>query len=723
MKKLLLLFMAAIMISLTSVAQQRTVRGVVFGAYNGGEPLVGATVMGVGTKIGTVTNVDGVFSITLPESVNKLLVTYVGMRPQEFDIVPGENAITLESDNSLDEVVVTALGISRNEKSLGYAVTSVTGDEISSARTTTAMEALQGKVAGLQIQTVSSDPGSAANVNIRGLGSINGSNQPLYVVDGVPVQSGSFISDGHQIATGGVNNISPDDIASLTVLKGAAATALYGSRASNGVIIITTKTGSASESKNYSVTYSGGVSARRVGILPELQNKWGQGWNGDQTYIENGSWGPIMDGSTLVYGPVYDHQQLIHNYSARKNNVRDFFDTGWSQNHNVALSGQSSDNKMNYYASYSYTGDNGIMPGDYDTYKRNTIAVRGSYQPEKYFKLSTSMNFATWTTKTVGNYQGTSVIDALLQTPRDISIVDMKDFESSPFYRPEAYFTPYGATNPYWAIANNYNTLQGKQVFGKVQLDVMPINGLTLSYRFGFDYSDYDTKIGFPQITLDDALVDDDYGYPPSSMNQDGNVYTSYIREHEINHDFLAVYNNKYLDNRLDLSATVGVNINERASTSMYGQTDQLSINTGFWQLGNGSTKTTLAESQNKRRLVGLFGDISLGWDEFLFLDVTARNDWSSTLPIKANSFFYPGVTLSGVFTHFMDNKDILSFGKGVWLMARQVTMLRFTRLPLSISKPIQTEFMVMTSSSSRLIPATRLWHPLWPEARTCALR
>lgn len=605
MRKLFLLLMTIIGVSLGATAQERTISGIVISGDDN-EPIVGATVMVVGTTIGTTTDIDGRFTIqNTPPNAKTLKVSYVGMTSQEVPITKGEIRIVLGLNSEvLDEVVVTALGISRSEKSLGYAATQVDASEIERARTSNVMEALQGKVAGLQIQTTSSDPGMANNVSIRGLGSINGSNQPLYVVDGVPIANSTFNTQGHAIAAGGISNISPDDIATLTVLKGAAATALYGSRAANGVIIITTKSGKKGSGKNYTVTYSGTVEASQVSLIPEMQNKWGQGWNGGQTFIENGSWGPALDGSIQVYGPIWNHSQLIHTYDAKKNNVRDFFDTGWSQTHNVAISGLSNDEKMTYYTSYSYTGNNGIMPTDADSYARNTIAFRGSYQPEKWFKISTAMNFSNWKTKTVGSFQGTSVIDGVYEVPRDMSIVDRKNLNTA-FDTPEAYYTPYGITNPYWAIANNKNELNGKQTFGKLQADIMPIDGLTLTYRFGFDYSDYDQKQGFPQIALDDALINEDYGYAPSNMNQAGYVYSYYSRRYELNHDFLANYNRQFFNERFDLGVTVGVNMNERFSTYMNGETDDLAINTGFWHLSNGATRTTLGESQSKRRLVG----------------------------------------------------------------------------------------------------------------------
>lgn len=587
------------------------------------------------------------------------------MQSQSLPIIRGKvMRIALKTDAELlDEVVVTAMGISRSEKTLGYSATTVKSDEIIKARTTNVADALSGKVAGVQVSSTSGDPGAVSNITIRGFGSINGSNQPLYVVDGVPLATNYFSGQGKNVAAGGVSNIASEDIESMTVLKGAAATALYGSRAANGVVVITTKSGKKGDHRNFNVSYSGSVQTRLVSYLPEFQNEFGHGWNGMQTYIENGSWGPALDGSMQVYGPIWNHQQLIHEYSAKKDNVKDFFEPGLSQSHTISLNGLSSDNKMSYYISYSYTGDDGIMPSDHDKYERNTIAFRSSYDATNWLKVSSSVNFARTSTDAVGTYQGTSVIDGLYEMPRDISIVDMKD-TSSPFNQPEAYFTPYGITNPYWSLENNYNHTAAKQIYGKVQLDIKPIKDLTLTYRMGFDYTDYDVKWGYPQIELDDALIDEDYGYAPSNMNQDGYVYASYRRSYELNHDFLANYARKFLNEKLDLNVNVGVNMNERYATSMSGQTDNLTFHTGFWNLSNGATKSTLAESQSKRRLVGLFGDVTIGWDDMVYLDLTARNDWSSTLPIDNNSFFYPGATLSWIFTKLIPENNVLSFGK-----------------------------------------------------------
>ena len=591
------------------------------------------------------------------------MISFIGMHTQEVKIQPTLTIVLKADMEVLDEVVVTAMGISRSEKTLGYSATTVKNDEIVIARTTNVANALSGKVAGVQVSSTSSDPGAVSNIVIRGFSSINGDNQPLYVVDGVPLQNSMVSGSGKNVATGGIANVASEDIESMTILKGAAATALYGSRAANGVILITTKVGKKGDGRNYSINYSGSLQARQVSVLPEMQNEFGQGWNGLQTYIENGSWGPALDGSMQVYGPIWNNQQLIHPYTAKKNNVKEFFDVGWSQNHSIALSGMSSDNKMSYYLSYSYTSDDGIMPKDYDVYERNTIAFRSSYEASKWLKVSSSINFARSNTDAVGTYQGTSVIDGLYEMPRDISILDMKD-TSSPFNTPEAYYTPYGITNPYWALENNYNHTDSKQVYGKLQVDIKPIKDLTLTYRMGFDYTDYDRKVGFPQIALDDALINEDYGYAPSNMNQSGYVYSNYSRRYELNHDFLANYARKFLNDKLDVNVNAGVNINERSSTAIAGEADDLTFHTGFWDLSNGATWTTLSEGQSKRRLVGLFGDLTLGWDDMIYLNATARNDWSSTLPVGNNSYFYPGATLSWIFTRLIPENDILTFGK-----------------------------------------------------------
>ena len=648
MKKVKLFLTALVIAATTFVASaQNQVSGVV--TDRNGEPVAGASVVVDGTTIGVITGSNGAYTISAKPG-QTLSFLFYGMKPLKQEVTGATMNVVMEEDLMLlDEAVVTAMGITRSEKSIGYAATTVKNEDIATQHATNVTNALAGKVAGLQVSSTTTDPGAGTNVIVRGYSSINSTNQPLYVVDNIIV--------------GGMGSLSSEDIVSMTVLKGAAATALYGSRAANGVIVITTKQGSRGLEKNFTISYSGGVEARQLSTRPIYQTRFGQGWNGNQTWIENGSWGPKLDGSIQPYGPIWNGYQLYHEYTAKPNNIRDFFDIGWSHKHNVALDGVSDDGKMTYYLSFNNANDNGIIPGNKDTYKRNGFVFRGSYAPVKWLRVSSQVNFSTSKTQAVAMDQGAFFIDGLNEMARDVSLVDLKNLPIA-FNSPEAYFTPYGITSPYWAIENRDNIVDQKQIFGKVQADIMPIEHVTLTYRYTFNYSDYDQKYGEPQIALDDALIYDDKGYAPSKMNQSGYIYAYYYRGYESNHDVLAQYNNSFIDERFTVSAIAGLNINERYGTGITGQTDDLAVYSGFLNLSNGATKTTLSDSKSLRRLLGVYGDITLGWDDSIFLELTARNDWSSTLPLAHNHYFYPGATLSWIFTNYLPKNNILSFGK-----------------------------------------------------------
>ena len=360
------LFMACLLLVLSAAfAQGQSVSGTVTDAK--GEPVAGVSVVVDGTTLGVVTGADGVFNISARPG-QTLSFYLFGMKSIKVPVSGSQMNVTMEEDAMmLDEVVVTAMGITRSEKTLGYAATTVKNEELAGQHATNVTTALSGKVAGMQVSATTTDPGASVNVVIRGYSSINGNNQPLYVIDGIVV--------------GGMGTLSNEDIESLTVLKGAAATALYGSRAANGVIVITTRQGKRGADRNFTIEYSGGIEARQVSLLPIFQNEFGQGWNGTQTFIENGSWGPRLDGSMQVYGPIWNGQQLIHKFEAVPNNIRDFFDIGLNHKHSISMSGASKDQSMTYYLSYSLADDDGIMPSNKDHYRRNTIAMRNSYTP------------------------------------------------------------------------------------------------------------------------------------------------------------------------------------------------------------------------------------------------------------------------------------------------------------------------------------------------------
>lgn len=654
MRRFMMLF-AAVILTLTAVIAQVGVSGVVVSSADG-LPIVGASVLVKGSSVGTITDIDGKFSLRAPSFDATLVVSYIGMKSTEVKVASKLTVVLTEDSKLVDEVVVTALGISRSEKSIGYAATNVTAEQLTQSKSSDVVSALAGKVAGVQVSSAS-DPGSSNSIIIRGITSIGGSNQPLFVVDGVPMANNATTSvDANPLDAGydfgnAANLVNPSDVESMTILKGAAATALYGSRAANGVVMITTKSGKGTDSK---LAIDFNVTAQMSDILrlPEFQNDFGMGWDGLHTLNENGSWGPRFDGVPRVFGTIYNGSQQMKPYVALPNNIRDFFETGSKFQSDLALYGTSG--KASYYASFSTVNDNGMLPSDVDTYSKYTIALRGSYD-FKYVKISSAINWADQSNHFATSGQGLTMINSLYQTPRDISIVDLKDL-NNPFNSIDYYYTPYGVTNPYVVIKEGSNKFNQNKTYGKVQVDINPIEKLSIVYRFGFDYSNSIHKIMVPQLIAKENTPN------YQKITEPGSIGSTFSTGYELNHDVLATYTDKWSD--FDFGLTVGTNINERGTSKMSSTVNTLSI-PGFNNLSNSSETPIISESQSKRRLIGLFGDLQLGWKSMLFLNLTARNDWSSTLPLNSNSFFYPGATLSWVFTELMkDHADILSFGK-----------------------------------------------------------
>jgi len=337
MKRKLMMFLTLFFVGIGIITAQTQVRGtVVDGA---GEPVIGATIQIKGTSQGTVTDIDGNFTLSAPSN-GTLVISYVGYAAQEVPVSANVRVVLREDTELLDEVVVTALGLTREKKTLGYGVTSVSGDEISNAKTVNPMSALQGKVAGLDV-SAAPNPGGTQNVAIRGFSSF-GNNQPLYVVDGVPItnaqnRSGSDLNSQVDFGSG-INALNPNDIENITVLKGSAASALYGSRAAQGVIMITTKSGKDTNGK-LNVAYDGSMTVQEVGRIPTEQTMFGQGWSGDRALDENGSWGARFDGKERVWGHIVDNSQQLKPYEYLNNRIRDFYDYGIGYNNAVSLTG------------------------------------------------------------------------------------------------------------------------------------------------------------------------------------------------------------------------------------------------------------------------------------------------------------------------------------------------------------------------------------------------
>lgn len=667
MGKRLIMFVLGVFSCLLVQAQVKTVTGTVTSADNG-EPLLGVSVSVPGTTVGVNTDANGKFTLShIPASAKVLRFSFIGMEAQELPIKSVMNVQLKSSDYVLKGAVVTALGIKRDEKSLGYSATKVDNEDITAARNADIMTGLQGKVAGLDISSTGTGPGSSTSVIIRGFSSLGGNNQPLYVIDGVPVDNpATTSSDGvnedqlnhHYDFGNGAAAINPDDVAEMTVLKGAAATALYGSRAANGVIMITTKKGSKHE-KGLGVSYNGGIQFTQVARLVEMQNMFGQGAYGEHVAIENGSWGPRFDGVKRVYGYVYNNTQRVKSYRAIKNNIRDFFDTGITFNNSVSFNGAT--DKSDYFVSLSNVNDNGIYPTRADSYNKYTFSARGSYEANKKLTFSSSINYTYSKNSAVAGGQKLSPIFSLYNVPRDISVTAQEDL-SDPFNSPGYYFTPYNATNPYYQLKNWKDTYEQDKIWGKFQADYKLFDFLTLTYRVGLDHTGGKINSGVPNMS---ALFP---GTPNWTANQEigtnyGSYFTRDIRRREVNQDVMVNFSKPIED--FNVNAIVGFNTNERKYEWNQEMITNLDLPTWFNVSNSGETPSIRANRQH-RRLMGLYGQVEGSWKDMVYLTVTARNDWSSTLPKKNNSYFYPGITGSFIFTELL-NKDIrkyISFGK-----------------------------------------------------------
>ena len=660
MIKKLTLFLACAFLAIGIASAQTRVTGTVT-AEEDGLPIVGASVQVVGSQVGTATDVDGAFTLNVPSGKNMLRVSYIGMITQEVQISPNMTIVLKSSDTQLDEVVVTAMGIKREAKALGISATQVKGDVITQARTNDIMSSLAGKVAGVQIGESSSDPGTSKSVIIRGVSSLSGSNQPLYVVDGVPLNnSATYSSDGLNSGYdfgNGANAVNPNDVESMTILKGAAATALYGSRAGAGVILITTKKGT-KQKKGVGIEYNGGLQWESVLRLPQMQNNFGMGWYGDHTEIENGSWGPALDGSEQLWGWIYNGSQGLKSYLPIKNNIKDFFSTGFRYNNSISFNGAT--DKSNYFVSLSQIKDDGIIPQDKDTYTKYTVSGRGSHR-EGAFTFSTSLNYAYQKNHFVTTGQKTgSMYNSIMQTPRDIAIVEMKDL-SNPFNTPGYYYTPYGVTNPYYIIENYQNEYEAERFYGNLQLDYDFLKYFKATYRFGMDTNTGHHRYGAPNMS---ALFAGTPNWDDALKDLTGEVSQSIQRRRELDQNFMITYDQQVLED-LHINAQLGFNGNERTYKSLSSSVTNLTIPM-WYNLSNSAEIPSTSTNEWIRRSLSVYGSAEFAYKNMLYLTLQGRNDWSSTLPRNNRSYFYPGASLSFLFSELLkpEARKILTFGK-----------------------------------------------------------
>ena len=671
MKRLFFLFLAFTCLLQAMNGQQRTVNGNVKSSVDG-QPVIGATVIVKGTTIGTTTDLNGNFTISIPGETSVLVVSYIGMKKIEVPVSGASMNFVLEPDLlGLDEVVVTAIGISREKKSLGYAVQDISGDKINNAETGNLLAGITAKVAGVNITSSAGAAGAASFITIRGQNSITGDNQPLFVVDGVPVDNSMDYSgnpdDGRNNLTNGVNysnrliDLNPDDVASVSVLKGGAATALYGMRAGNGVIIITTKKGSDTGGK-MSVSFSSSLALDKVNKLPEMQMLYAQGNNGVYNTSTSSSWGPLIsdlrfDGATDYPRDIHGALVLATDPSAKQDmpaiaydNVGDFFQTGMTYNNNLSLSGGNKD--ANFFLSIGNNSTKGIIPKN--TFGKTTIRLSGESCLGKKVTVSASANYI----RSGGNrmQQGSNVSGVMVGLLRCTPTFDNANGHGKDGYKfADSYMYADGTPrryatydNPYWTVNKNILTDQVDRVISYMLVKYNPVKDLTVTYRLGDDFYS-DRRSGHTALmsaNIPDGQQEEDQHYN-NSLNSDLTI--NYTRE---------------LFSGFNAGITVGQNMFQSYKQQLYTQGNGFVI-PDFYHMSNTSSQL-VRETKTKYRTAALYADLQLSYKSMLFMGFTGRNEWSTTLPESNNSFFFPSASVGFIFTELPVLKDnkILSYGK-----------------------------------------------------------
>lgn len=642
------------------VAAQQQAEGIVR-SKSDKQSLPFVNIIGLQSGVGTSTDLEGKFRIELPAHETQLVFSTVGFKQDTIKIQAGFMEIFLKEEIAdLDEVVVTALGIKREKKSLGYAMTEVKSEDLVKSNDVSVINKLSGKVAGLQISATNGGAGTSSRIILRGNNSITGDNQALIVVDGVPINNSTNSNSGNEWGGrdygNGVSDINPDDIESISVLKGASASALYGSQAMDGVILITTKKGN--KNHKLGLQFSSNTSIDEAYIHYDLQNEYGAGrqgkfigaWDmvdGIPTFNPNydfskGSWGPKMEGQQIV-----DWDGKTRAFEAQPDNYKNYFDTGITTNNAISVDGGNK--SLSYRLSVANVSTKDIIPAL--TYNRTNIGANVSANLTKKLTLNTYFNYVN---SKVKNRPGLS--DAhdnpnrnFIHMPRHIPVSSLSDYYQDADGQEVTWYENWNwMTNPYWNIQYQKNQDRRNRYFGHISLDYKLSERFRLMLRTAPDIS----KTDFWSIDAMKGMIYSQGRYSESSNTQQ-----------LFNSDFLATYNNSWTEN---IRYTINIGGN-----AMYYKNENKLANTegGLVQPYNYSLENSLNPIYRREYLSeaaknSLYAFAQLEYKRFLYLDLTARNDWSSTLPANDNSFFYPSVSLGFVFTELMEQQDLLSFGK-----------------------------------------------------------
>lgn len=695
-----LLVLVALLFSCAFAMAQKTVTGTI--TDPAGVPLIGASVVADGTSSGTITDIDGKFSLNVSDAVKKIIVSYTGYDSQIIDLTSGKTDfnLSLTEGKLIDEVVVTALGISRDEKSIGYAVQELDGASLAQSKEDNIVNALQGQIAGVQIQGSPSSIGGSSRITIRGANSFLGNNQPLFVVDGVPIDNSSFSTarqqrgfstgnDGQSYDFGNTaSDIDPASIESMSVLKGAAATAIYGQRGANGVILITTKKGGKNE--GFGVDVNSSVTWDNVANLIPVQTAYGGGSIASTesgfteftqdgvkyyapAYQKDGSWGPKYDKNRMVrhwdsWDPNDDEYKKTRPWVAPANDYSAFFDTGLTLNNNVGVSGGT--DKGSFRLGYTNVNKKGVIPGG--KLNKNAVSFNSDYDIHERINVGLSANYVNTKVKNrnVTGYNNANPMQAFTQWWQAQLDVERLKNKQNNFDGSQATWNPKGIStddegnllgfnskpnyfdNPFWVRSNMLQEDERNRVFGKAHVTVKLLEGLTATGQFGTDFYGLSLVEGVPNGSVDESY----YGETER-------------RFQETNLEGRLNYTNNF--GRISFSAMAGANKMRQSKRATFVNTvGGLNLD-GFYSLSNSKNPVSYRSGVGgsdyyKKGINSVFGTASVGLDNWLYLDVTARNDWSSTLPKEHNSYFYPSVSLSAAISELplFKNIEALSFAK-----------------------------------------------------------
>ena len=595
-------------------------------------PVAGASVVIKGTTNGTMTDMDGHFTLEGVKKGDIIQISFIGFATQDIPYT-GQTALNvkLEEDaQKLDEVVVTALGMKRDKKALGYAMQELKGDELLSSREPNLANSLSGKVSGLQIVRSSNGVGGSSKIVLRGNNSLTGSNQPLIVVDGTPMDNFTGGVDdvwGHSGADmgNGLSDINPEDIESMTVLKGASAAALYGSRAGNGVILITTKSGKKNE--GLGITVNAGITTESIFLKPDMQNSFGQGSVGAYDNQSRLSWGPKAEGQTVT--DWMGRQVPLRTYD----NIDAFFNTGTSFNEGISF--QQNIKGTSVFSSINRSDDAGITPESKLNKTNITLRATTFLDEAEKWKVDAKVNYINLNAhnRPIQGVNPSNAFNTIYNLPRSLNVADFKNSvdEDGNMIWWDASKNP--QENPYWVTKYRQNNDTRNRLLGNIALKYAPTDWFNVELRGGTDY----------YTTTKNEKVYAGGNTTPSGLYSEGSE-TFY----ENNYSFLATANKDNLIDRLGGFVTFGGNLMIQRRTKMNASAGELLV-PNLFSLNNGINKPTVTSELIRRKMNSLYGSLQLNWDGYLFLDITARNDWSSTMSKANRSYFYPSVSLSGV--------------------------------------------------------------------------